>query len=205
MWDGGSVSWKCAVASNVVFWPLSLLGLWVDHAAATRISSVMAHCKLQPDVHLNSGEIRDLILLAALNMLFVAPFLCCPVFEWFWDCIQGSNRLSETDEFLWRKELLIKLPVHALVAEGAFYLVHILLHRSAFLYRHIHKVHHRFVAPTVMACVYAHPLEFAVGNIFPIYLGGILSNAHPTTWPHRSHWGDVGGRERAGSCSLQIT
>ncbi|KAL7534282.1 hypothetical protein ACHAWF_004775, partial [Thalassiosira exigua] len=179
--DDCSTSWKCAAASNAVFWPLSALGLCADALAATSPSSWPARQKLQPDRRLSPRDRTDLISLAAFNMLVVAPFLCCPIFEILWDRIQGSDRLTEADEWRWREELLLKLPLHALVAEVAFYLVHVLLHRSQFLYRTVHKVHHRFVAPTAMACVYAHPLEFAAGNIFPIYLGCMLTNAHPVT------------------------
>lgn len=32
-----------------------------------------------------------------------------------------------------------------------------------------------------MACVYTHPLEFSFANALPIYLGPILTNAHPQT------------------------
>mmetsp|Transcript_13412 Transcript_13412/g.29128 ORF Transcript_13412/g.29128 Transcript_13412/m.29128 type:complete len:258 (-) Transcript_13412:3356-4129(-) len=184
LWNGTSISWKCAFMSNVVFWPLSVLCLWADRLAATGGSSLLIMCKLQPDQHLCWREKIDLMLLAAFNMLFVAPFLCSPVFEYIWNHTQGSNRLSETDEWIWTNELLIKIPLHALITEVAFYSVHFLLHHSTFLYRHIHKVHHRFVAPTAMAYVYAHPLEFAVGNIFPIYLGCMLTNAHPIS----CHW-----------------
>jgi len=84
---------------------------------------------------------------------------------------------------IWQREILVKLPIQALVAEGSFYLVHVFLSTSlnvVSLQSHtIHKVHHRFIAPTAMACVYAHPIEFAIGNILPIYIGCMLTNAHP--------------------------
>lgn len=56
-----------------------------------------------------------------------------------------------------------------------------MLHSSSWLCMHIHKVHHRFPAPTGMASVYAHPVEFCLANVLPIYLGPILANAHPKT------------------------
>uniref|UniRef100_A0A7S4N6A0 Fatty acid hydroxylase domain-containing protein n=1 Tax=Odontella aurita TaxID=265563 RepID=A0A7S4N6A0_9STRA len=191
LWDDASISLRCALASNVIFWPLSFLGLYADRSAETGASPRLARCKLQPGRYLCRRERFDLILLAAFNMLFVAPILCCPLFERMWDFAAGgfggggggggNERLTEADEWMWRRELLIKLPFHALVAEVAFYSVHILLHSSSFLYRRIHRVHHRFVAPTAMACVYAHPLEFALGNILPIYLGPMITDAHPWT------------------------
>lgn len=183
VWDDSqSISFKCALVSNMVFWPLSFLGFYVDYLAASGKSPLLARCKLQPDKHLSRKEKLYLILLASFNMLFVALVISCPVFEWMWDQMQGpDHRLTESDEWIWHRELLINIPLHAIVAEISFYSVHILLHSSSFLFRHIHKVHHRFVAPTAMTCVYAHPLEFALGNILPIYLGPMITNAHPLT------------------------
>ena len=180
LWNNSSVSLKCAVISNLVFWPLSIFGLYVDYLVATRRSPALIRYKLQPNHSLCRREILDMVMLAAFNMLIVAP-LVCPLFEYIWDCIQGSNRLASEDEWIWQQEILIKLPLQFLVTEVGFYTVHILLHYSTFLYHHIHRVHHRFIAPTVMTCVYAHPLEYIVGNIFPIYLSCMLMNAHPVT------------------------
>ena len=179
--DDGSISWKCCAVSNIVFWSLAIMCLCADYFVANRPTSWIARCKLQPNQHLNSRETIHLILLASFNMLFLAPYICCPMLEYIWDYIQGDDRLREDDEWIWQREILVKLPIQALVAEVSFYLVHIILHRSTFLYNHIHKIHHRFIAPTAMACVYAHPIEFAIGNIFPIYFGCMLTNAHPST------------------------
>lgn len=181
--DLGSVSWKCVVASNLVFWPLSALGLCVDYLAAKggKRFSFISKCKLQPNRHLSKKEVTDMVLLTAINMLFIAPCICCPAFERVWTFIQGDERLSEADEWDWRREVWTKIPIHIMVTEVGFYSVHFLLHYSPLLFRTIHKVHHRFLAPTAMACVYAHPIEFAVGNIFPIFLGCMLTNAHPRT------------------------
>jgi len=177
-----SISVKCGLVSNVVFWVASLLGLYADHLVKSKKSPLLARCKLQPNQHLSPKEKLDLILLSFFNMIIVALFICCPIFEWLWNHIQHHpDRLAEADDWIWHRELLLKLPIHAIVAESGFYSIHVIMHRYPFLYRHIHKVHHRFIAPTAMACVYAHPLEFAFGNIFPIYLGPMLTNAHPMT------------------------
>lgn len=180
-WTTASISLKCTIVSNVVFWPLALLGLCVDHLAASGSFPRLTQYKVQPNRHLSRKECADLILLAAFNMLVVAPIICCPVFEAMWNCIQGSARQDETGEWRWVQEMLIKVPIHSIIAELWFYAVHILLHRSAFLYGTIHKVHHRFTSPTAMTCVYAHPLEFAITNIMPIFVGVMVTNAHPLT------------------------
>lgn len=184
VWNISSVSFRCSLVSNIVFWIASSLGLYADHLVATNQSPLLSRCKLQPS-RIVSGKDRDeLIALAFFNMFFVACSVCCPLYELAWSWLRAGHRLTEADDWMsiWRSELFFKLPIHALVAEISFYGFHGLLHYSPVLYQHIHQVHHRFPAPTAMACVYAHPLEFALGNLLPIYLGPmVFTNAHPTT------------------------
>ena len=61
-----------------------------------------------------------------------------------------------------------------------FYWTHRLIHVPR-IYRAIHKLHHRFTAPTAVASMYAHPLEFLVGNLTGVALGPVLLNTHPYT------------------------
>jgi len=180
IFDTTSVSFKCTLISNLVFWPASVIGLYIDDLCQKKQSPIFLNCKLQPSQFITEGDRIDLILLSSFNMLFVAFFLCCPLYKSLWSWIQGNDRLRESDDFIWQCELQ-KILLHIVATEIGFYSVHYLLHYSPFLYRHIHKVHHRFPAPTSMGCVYAHPIEFAIGNLFPIYVGPILFNSHPTT------------------------
>lgn len=196
------LSFRCSMVSNAVFWIASGLCLWADHLVATQsetqwkskskirkhISKTLKSCKIQPNRIILGRDRSDLITLAFFNMVFVACFICCPLYGYLWNKIQAQTNaqtyplIAEKDwNLIWKDELLVKLPIHALVAEVSFYILHGLLHWSPFLYRHVHKVHHRFPAPTAMTCVYAHPVEFALGNVLPIYLGPIFCNAHPTT------------------------
>ena len=138
-----SVSFKCSLISNVVFWIASFLGLYADHLVATQKSPLLSRCKLQPKQSIISrNDKNDLIALSSFNMIFVALCICCPLYEWAWSRIQAERRLTQFDDWtsIWMSELFIKLPIHALVAEAAFYSFHGLLHYSPTLYRHIHKV-----------------------------------------------------------------
>lgn len=185
VWDNlSSLSFRCMLVSNFVFWISSFLGLWVDHLVLTQQSQWLKSCKVQPNVVISGRDRTDLIKLAFFNMVVVAGFVCCPIYEWLWIKLQ-PHRLGEHDDdwtLIWKHEVLVKLPIHALATETAFYVFHGFLHWSPFFYKNVHRVHHRFPAPTAMACVYAHPFEFAIGNVLPIYLGPMLvTNAHPIT------------------------
>lgn len=49
-----------------------------------------------------------------------------------------------------------------------FYICHRLFHTKYF-YK-FHKVHHEIKAPVGISAIYAHPLDFYIGNILPIFL-----------------------------------
>ena len=205
--DTVRLSFRCSLVSNAVFWITSLFCLWADHLAyclvirgaqskpqskltirtkaLMRLSYYIKSCKLQPNRFIIGKDRIDLVRLAFINMVLVACFVCCPLFGYTWDRIINQRKIQgkpyEDFSIVWKQEVFGKLPIHALLAEVSFYVVHGFLHWSPTLYKKIHKVHHRFVAPTAMACVYAHPLEFAIGNVLPIYLGPMVCDSHPMT------------------------
>ncbi|GFH54935.1 hypothetical protein CTEN210_11411 [Chaetoceros tenuissimus] len=176
-----SISFRCVVAANAFYWLISTIVLHIDSLVAKNKSPWLKQYKIKPNHYISGKERRDLIMLSAFNMLMVAPLISVPLFEILWDRVHGNFRLSENDTWVWEIELLQKIPIQILVTEVGFYTIHIIMHSSPLLYKHVHKIHHRFQAPTAMACVYAHPLEFLLGNLLPIYMGPILTNAHPFT------------------------
>lgn len=50
------------------------------------------------------------------------------------------------------------------------------------------QFHHRFTAPTAVACMYSTPPEYLLGNLAAVALGPTLMNCHPSALPcvHRS-------------------
>lgn len=183
-----TVSLRCCCAANLAFWCAGSFNLWMDRRQHKHKDYYVK--KLQPHAHLSQQEQADIILLAGFNMLVVAPLICCPLFEFLWQQMQNVNndgrnnthrRLTDDDPWDVRTECLLKFPLHMMVTEIAFYTAHYVMHVVPWIYRHVHKVHHRFTHPTAMACAYAHPMEFTFGNVLPIALGPMLTNAHPNT------------------------
>lgn len=69
-----------------------------------------------------------------------------------------------------------------LICEILFYYSHRLLHMPL-CYRLIHNQHHQFKAPIALAAQYAHPLEFLVSTILPLWLPPQILRCHLlTTW-----------------------
>lgn len=67
----------------------------------------------------------------------------------------------------------LQLVAMGLLTELFFFSGHRWLH-TKWLYRHVHRVHHRFRAPSAWSAQYAHPFEYAIGNVLPLGLPMIL-------------------------------
>jgi sterol desaturase/sphingolipid hydroxylase (fatty acid hydroxylase superfamily) len=59
--------------------------------------------------------------------------------------------------------------------DAYFYAYHRALHQVPFLYRTIHRIHHRAYAPVPLDYIYVHPLEWAIGAM-GIVLGLVLTH-----------------------------
>jgi sterol desaturase/sphingolipid hydroxylase (fatty acid hydroxylase superfamily) len=117
-------------------------------------------------------------VVAVVNMggfsLLAAPiFLLRPL-------IHGQDNLArDGDTFNWYR-VVPDLVACGLCVDMWFYWSHRALHWKP-LYKHVHKMHHRFKAPNAVAAVYAHPIEYLFGNVMGVVLGPILTNCHVYT------------------------
>jgi len=73
--------------------------------------------------------------------------------------------------------LIFEIIIVLMIDDVYFYLWHRLMHENKFLYKKIHKIHHRATTPFPSEYLYVHPIEWIVGMIGPFIgiflLGGV--------------------------------
>lgn len=75
----------------------------------------------------------------------------------------------------------------ATMRDFVFFSMHWLVHRK-FIYRYVHKVHHRFPAPVALGATFSHPLDFYLQNVLPISLPMRILGSHVITlWVFASY------------------
>ena len=105
------------------------------------------------------------------------------LFSWFatipaWQLQRRGGGSGAWDTPLSLPNELACFAVHVVTIDVWFYVTHRALHLPL-LYKWIHKFHHAFKAPAAIACVYANPIEFCVGNVGGVVLGPALTRCHP--------------------------
>ena len=73
--------------------------------------------------------------------------------------------------------VFLEVFVVLLIDDFFFYVLHRIMHENKYIYKTIHKIHHRANAPIPIEYIYVHPLEWMLGMIGPfigmILIGGI--------------------------------
>lgn len=167
----GEIHKNCFFA-NITFWTWSLLFTLCDLYWPWLVKNY----KHQPNSMLTSKERWDIFLMACRNMLILSPISSHLVFllnQHFG--IQPAY--DESDPFPWEREVR-NFVIHLILNDLWIYATHRMFHTKA-LYRTVHKVHHRFQAPIAMGAVYAHWLEYLVGNIGGTAIGPMVTQCHP--------------------------
>eukprot|EP00916_Digyalum_oweni_P003916 GHVL01006984.1.p1 GENE.GHVL01006984.1~~GHVL01006984.1.p1 ORF type:complete len:159 (+),score=23.76 GHVL01006984.1:70-477(+) len=62
--------------------------------------------------------------------------------------------------------VILHLTVAGIIHETLFYWLHRFLHIS-YIYKYIHKKHHKYIVSVSIASQYAHPIESIIANILP--------------------------------------
>jgi sterol desaturase/sphingolipid hydroxylase (fatty acid hydroxylase superfamily) len=107
-----------------------------------------------------SSIIKDyvnMLPLVTTNVIIGYPFFHYVENKWIIDeSFTPNNWAWYTNTILW-----------VLMTDFIFYSVHWMLHQRT-LYKYIHSVHHQYKYTYGMGAVYAHPVEFYVGNLLPV-------------------------------------
>ena len=60
------------------------------------------------------------------------------------------------------------------------------------MFEHIHYLHHTWTAPCAPCAIYAHPIEFLIGNVTVVAAGTVYSPKHRSAlaavWLHLGGW-----------------
>ena len=136
---------------------------------------------------LSKKEYVECLIVSALNMILIFGFIWVPIMDYAWSkkmkrtLYYGNNNIDDEDTTsvllpLVLKEVFVKIPIHMLIAEVWIYTSHVMLHKIPSLYKHIHKIHHKYHTPTTICAAYFHPIEFIVGVLFPFTLGPLVTH-----------------------------
>ena len=119
--------------------------------------------------------------LSLFNMLLCSWVVMVPVWILHRNgALRGGTPLATAaaDDVLSPVTCLLNYVIHTFVIDFWFYSTHAVLHWPAF-YSLVHKKHHLFKAPNAVACMYANPIEFCVGNVMGVILGPAITNCSP--------------------------
>eukprot|EP00929_Paragymnodinium_shiwhaense_P010295 TRINITY_DN11488_c0_g1_i3.p1 TRINITY_DN11488_c0_g1~~TRINITY_DN11488_c0_g1_i3.p1 ORF type:complete len:387 (+),score=111.46 TRINITY_DN11488_c0_g1_i3:83-1243(+) len=149
----------------VVYWINGLLTLALEHVVCP--DTVKEH-KVQPNKKLSKAEIWKIVKNLLVTSFLLLPMVVFPLGK--------SIRMEVALPGPW--EMFSHIVVAVLANEILFFYGHWLFHANAFLYKHVHKVHHEWKAPTALSAIYCHPIEFVVSDVGPLAAGMMAIRAH---------------------------
>ena len=144
---------------------LNLLGIFYSKFILVNTTFPLSRIR---DHNYNESSFRNhlpLILTNLLLMVVIFPVGLYLMSDWI---LVGYQNIWIT---------LLQLFGVLLIDDFYFYCYHRLLHKSPFLFKKIHKIHHRSTSPLPADYLYEHPLEWMLGLLGPfiafLILGGV--------------------------------
>lgn len=159
---------------TLVFGATNALLLLVD---STGKPSFITRYRIQVDKNnpVDPVKLRQALRTVLFNHVFISgPMVVAAYYIMSW---RGEPCGPELPTFHWA---LAELAGFGILEEVLFYYSHRLFHQPSF-YKKYHKRHHEWTAPIGIVCIYAHPLEHVISNMFPVAIGPVLLNSHLST------------------------
>lgn len=172
---GGFHEWLVFVGASVAVTAVTFWGIggFVHHRFYVRKRARASEWKLQPDRFLSPAMTRHAFFLGSANILMGA--IIGGTFAWY---VARGGRSALY--FGVGEHGLLYLPLSAILLffgiDAGLYYSHRALH-GRFLFRHVHRWHHRYVAPVVFTTTAVHPVEFLTFELFLI-LPALVIPAH---------------------------
>jgi len=133
----------------------------------------MARCKIQPKVKipLTGKNPSQFYLLkdTAQTILTGGPISLGIIYFFHYHGLLSLNVDKTPPAFL-----LADLVYIVLAEEFGMYYAHILMHKSKYLYKHIHKIHHEYTAPVALVAIYGHFIEHMFQDWLPFLVPALL-------------------------------
>jgi lathosterol oxidase len=160
--DWSGLGWSIALSvgvSLVTFWGLGGLVHWAYYV---RRRGDAAAWKVQPKRFLSPALTRHAFLLGSFNMVLGA--VIGGLFAWH--VARGGWSMLYLDPLEHGVPWLVgsALATYFLIDAGLYY-SHRLLH-GRWLFRHVHRWHHRYTAPVIFTTTAVHPVEFLIFQAF---------------------------------------
>ncbi|XP_076048664.1 fatty acid hydroxylase domain-containing protein 2-like [Oratosquilla oratoria] len=162
------------IVTYIVFWTVASIYIFMD---VTNKPACLRRYKIQPGMNepVETWRLIKCILLVNFNQIVVGVPVA--IFGYYLMMMRGFNQSHQLPTFHW---VLFELMICILGEEVGFYYSHRLFHHRT-LYKHFHKMHHEWQSPISIIALYAHPLEHAMSNMLPSFLGPFLLGSHIAT------------------------
>lgn len=158
-----------AISQNQIF----INAILITYGIMATITIPLTYASVKgwfPEFKINKKKTKLMLIPIIKNVLFNELFITVPSL-WL-----VSNYVS--CEYNGRINIIFQIIVMMLITETWFYHIHKIFHSNKFLYKNVHKYHHRWHNPVALSATDSHPIEHAFANILALSLGIITVNCN---------------------------